>query len=396
MVQELNEVVVVDAVRTAYGRAGEKGIFWNTRADDLCTPLFNAIFERNSSIKPDMIEDCIWGCTNQLKETGGNIGRMIPVLTFSDKGWQIPGVSVDRLCAGGLSAIGFGVTCIASGMADCIIAGGVEHMGHLPMGIMKDPHPKAMDVMGGPSSFSMGETAENLHEIYPEYTKKMADAYAVKSQQKAAKAIRNGKMKDMIIPIQVALEDGTPISVAEDQTPRPATNMEGLADLKTPFKENGSVTPGNASGLTDGAAAVLLMSRKKAEEVNARPIIRWVSTGISGVNPTLMGTGPVQSTQKALEKAGLTIDDIDVIELNEAFAVQCLHNLDRLGLNIDNPRTNIWGGSLAYGHPLAASGPRLVSFLCGLFKEKPETRYGLSAMCVGRGQGYSIIWESLI
>jgi acetyl-CoA acyltransferase len=390
---ELQEVVVVDAVRTPFGRAGEKGIFWKTRADDLCVPLVKALFKRNPSLKPEMIEDSIWGVTNQMKEQGGTLGRIVPML--ADLGWEIPGCSVDRMCASGLTGIGFGVTYIAGGMADCLLCGGVEHMGHLPMGFMRDPHPRAEEVMGDASAFNMGMTAENIHDQFPEFTKEMADAYAVASQQKADRAIKAGKMKDMLIPIEVELEDGTRLLVEKDQPPRPDTTMEALANLKTPFRDKGRVTPGNAAGLNDGAAVVLLMSRAKAEALKLRPKMRWVSTGVASVDPRIMGTAPIPATQKALEKAGLSIADIDIIEMNEAFAVQALYCLDRWGLAPDDPRVNLWGGSLAYGHPLAASGPRLLAFLAGLFKENPGARYGLTTMCVGRGQGYSIIWENL-
>ena len=394
MTRELNEVVVVDAVRTAFGRAGEKGIFWNTRAEDLCVPLVKALIARNPAVKPEMIEDSIWGVTNQVKEQGGTIGRMIPIL--AEWGWEIPGCSIDRMCASGLSAVGFGVSHIASGMADCLIAGGVEHMGHLPMGFMRDPHPRAEELLGGPTAFNMGMTAENIHDRSPEFTKEMADTYALACQQKTARAISDGKMKDMIIPIEVELADGTKMIADSDQQPRPGTSMEGLAGLKTPFREEGGrVTAGNASGLNDGACVVLLMNRSKADELNLRPKMRWVASAVAGVDPTVMGIAPVPATEKVLKKAGLTMDDIDLIEINEAFAVQALYFLDRFGLKPDDPRVNKWGGAIAYGHPLAASGPRLVAFLCGLFKQNPQARYGLTTMCVGRGQGYSVIWENI-
>ncbi len=389
----INDVVVIDAVRTAFGKAGEKGIFWKTRAEDLCVPLLNALIERNRPVEHSMVEDIIWGATNQIKEQGGTLGRMISMLA----GWghEIPGCSIDRMCASGLTAIGFGISYIATGMADCIIAGGVEHMGHLPMGYMRDPHPRAEEVMGGPSAFVMGLTAENIHDRFPEFTKEMADRYALESQRKADRAIKAGKMKQMIIPIEVELADGTRIIADKDQQPRPDTSMEALATLRTPFKENGKVTAGNASGLNDGAAAVLLMSERKAKELGLQPKMRWVATAVAAVDPTIMGTAPVPATKKVLKKAGLSMDDIDIIELNEAFAVQCLYCLDRLGMEWNDTRVNIWGGAIAYGHPLAASGPRLVAFLAGLFKENPNARYGLTTMCVGRGQGYSIIWENL-
>ena len=394
MINELHEVVVIDAVRTAFGRAGEKGIFWKTRADDLSVPLLKALIKRNPPVEPEMIEDVIWGATNQMKEQGNTIGRIISML--ADWGWGIPGCTIDRMCAGGLTSVGFGVSYIASGMADCLITGGVEHMGHLPMGFMRDPHPRAEEVMGGPSAINMGMTAENIHDRFPEFTREMADRYAVASQQKADAAIRAGKMKDMIIPTEVELDDGTRMIADKDQQPRPDTDMEKLATLKPPFRENGRVTAGNASGLNDGAAAVLLMRRKKALELGLTPKMRWVSTAVAAVDPTIMGIAPVPATQKALKKAGLTMDDIDLIELNEAFAVQALYCIDRLGMKWDDPRVNKWGGAIAYGHPLASSGPRLVAFLAGLFRENPKARYGLTSMCVGRGQGYSVIWENLI
>ena len=393
MDRTLNGVVVVDAVRTAFGRAGEKGIFWNTRADDLIVPLLKALMQRNPKITPDMIEDNIWGVTNQVKEQGGTIGRAVSML--ADWGYNIPGCSIDRMCAGGLSAVGFAAATVASGMADCLIAGGVEHMGHLPMGFMRDPHPRLEDVMGGPSAFNMGLTAENLHERFPEFTKEMADRYAERCQENADLAIQAGKMKDMIIPMEVEMADGTRILADRDQPPRPGTTLEGLGNLKTPFKEDGNVTAGNASGLNDGASAVLIMNEEKARELGIRPIMRWVSSGVAAMDPTIMGIAPVPATEKALKKAGLTMDDLDLVEINEAFAVQALYFMDRMGMDWDDGRVNRWGGSIAYGHPLAASGPRLVAFLAGLFKENPEAKYGLTTMCVGRGQGYSMIWENL-
>ena len=393
MDKTLNGVVVVDAVRTAFGRAGENGIFWNTRADDLIVPLLKALIQRNPKVTPNMIEDNIWGVTNQVKEQGGTIGRAVSML--AEWGYEIPGCSIDRMCAGGLSAVGFAAATVASGMADCLIAGGVEHMGHLPMGFMRDPHPRLEDVMGGPSAFNMGLTAENLHERFPEFTKEMADRYAERCQENADLAIQAGKMKDMVIPMEVEMADGTRILADQDQPPRPGTTLEGLGNLKTPFKEDGNVTAGNASGLNDGASAVLIMNEGKARELGIRPKMRWVSSGVAAVDPTIMGIAPVPATEKALKKAGLTMADLDLVEINEAFAVQALYFMDRMGMDWDDGRVNRWGGSIAYGHPLAASGPRLVAFLAGLFKENPETKYGLTTMCVGRGQGYSMIWENL-
>jgi acetyl-CoA acyltransferase len=388
-----NEVVVVDAVRTAFGRAGEKGIFWQTRADDLAVPLLLALIERNPKVRPDMIEDSIWGVTNQAKEQGGTLGRIVTML--AGWGYEIPGCSIDRMCASGLTAVGFAAGYIASGMAECLIAGGVEHMGHVPMGFMRDPHPRAEEVMGGPSAFNMGMTAENIHDRFPVFTREMADRYALESQKKAAAAVKAGKMKDMLIPIEVELADGSRILADKDQQPRPDSSIEALNALKTPFKENGNVTAGNASGINDGAGAVLMMSETKARQLDIEPKMRWIASAAAAVDPTIMGTAPVPATQKALKKAGLTLDDIDIIEINEAFAVQAIYFYDRLGLEPDDPRVNKWGGAIAYGHPLAASGPRLIAFLAGLFKENPGARFGLTTMCVGRGQGYSTIWENM-
>lgn len=393
MARELTEVVLVDAVRTPFGRAGEKGIFWKTRAEDLVLAVIKSLLERNPQVAPDMIDDSIWGATAQIKEQGGTIGRLVTML--AGMGYGVPGCSIDRMCAGGLTAIGFGATYIASGMADCILAGGVEHMGHLPMGFMRDLHPEAEEALGGPSAFNMGMTAENIHDRFPEFTREMADRYAVESQRKADRAIRAGKMDPMIVPIEAEMPDGARVAVKKDQHPRPETTMESLASLKTPFKENGNVTAGNASGLNDGAAGAILMSEAMAAELGVAPKMRWIATAAAGVDPTLMGTAPVPATQKVLQKASLTMDQIDLIEMNEAFAVQCLYCLNRLGMDWNDPRVNKWGGAIAYGHPLAASGPRLVAFLGELFREHSAARYGLTTMCVGRGQGYSVIWENL-
>ena len=392
----MENVVVVDSVRTPFGRAGERGIFWKTRAEDLAIALFKALLERNPAVDPSIIDDSIWGVTNQIGEQGGTLGRMVPILALGKQGWNIPGCSIDRMCAGSITAVAFGASMIASGMAECLIAGGVEHMGHLPMGYMRDIHPNAVKALGDETALVMGQTAENIHDRFPEFTREMADRYAFMSQQKAARAIQDGKMKDMIVPMTVELPDGTVTTVSEDQTPRPNTTMEALAGLKPVFRKNGRVTAGNACPLTDGAAAVLVMSEKKAQELGLEPKMRFVCCAVAGVDPRIMGTAPVPATQKALQKAGLKMDDIDVVEINEAFAVQVLYCLNRLGLSPDDPRVNMWGGAIAYGHPLAASGARLIAFLQRIFQENPQYRYGVTTLCVGRGQGYTIIWENLM
>ena len=389
----INEVVLIDVVRTAFGRAGEKGIFWKTRAEDLAVPLLKALIERNPQVKQDMIEDSIWGVSNQVKEQASTLGRMITMP--ADWDWEIPGCSIDRMCASGLTAMGFAATTIAAGMADCLISGGVEHLGHVPMGFMREHHPRAEAVMGGASALVMGLTAENIHDQFPEFTREMADNYAAQSQKKAKDAMTSGKFKQMIIPVDAELADGTRIIADTDQHPRPGTTVEKLAALKPAFKENGRVTAGSSSGLNDGACAALLMSRRNAESLGLTPKMRWVASAVAAVDPKIMGTAPVPATKKVLKMTGLTMDDMDIIEINEAFAVQVLYCLDRLGLGLNDPRVNQWGGAIAYGHPLAASGPRLVAFLNGLFQENPSARYGLTTLCVGRGQGGSTIWEKI-
>ena len=393
MTNQMNEVYVLDAVRTPFGRAGDKGIFWNTRADDLVVTILKALAERNPGVAPDEVEDCIMGATNQIGEQGGTLGRMVTML--ADWGWNVPGCSLDRMCASGLTTVSYGASFMASRMADCLVAGGVEHMGHLPMGYMRDNHPRATEVMGGESAFSMGQTAENLHDYAPQYTKEMCDMYAYQSQMRAKAAIEQGKNADMIVPVETTLSDGNTQMVDTDQHPRFETTPEKLQELKTPFRENGHVTAGNASGLNDGACTALMISGDKARQLGVQPRMRWVASAVAAVDPKLMGVAPVPATQKVLRKAGLSMKDMDLIEINEAFAIQVLYDLDQLGENPEDPRINPWGGSIAYGHPLAASGPRLVAFMLNHFRENPEAKYGLTTMCVGRGQGYSVIWENL-
>jgi len=285
---------------------------------------------------------------------------------------------------------------IALGACDIAIAGGVEHMGHHPMGATADPNPRFLaEKLVDPSALVMGSTAENLHDLYPEITKEMADEYAMWSQKKAAKAMAEGKIQRMLVPMTVYTKEGWVVA-DRDQQPRPDTTMEGLKGLRTPFRIQGKVTPGNASGLNDGAAGVLLMSMDKAKELGVRPRMRMVAYAYAGVRPEVMGLGPIPATKKALKIAGLTMDDIGLIELNEAFAVQCVVFCREFGLKTpDDPRLNPWGGAIAYGHPLASSGCRLMAHLMYLFEERPHVRYGMTTMCVGLGQGGTVIWENL-
>jgi acetyl-CoA acyltransferase len=392
---EARDVVVVDGIRTAFGRAGDKGYFWLTRADDMVVKIIRELLRRNPKVRPEMVEENIWGATTQEGDQGLTLGRTSAILAGLPE--SCAGFSVDRMCAGGLTAITTAASEIAFGACETAIAGGVEHMGHHPMGATMDPNPRFLaERLVSEDAMVMGKTAENLHDMYPEITRQMADAYALSSQIKTARAYAEGKIQKMIVPMVVYTREGW-IVAARDQQPRPETSMEGLAALKTPFRAQGKVTPGNASGLNDGAAGVLLMSADKAAEIGVVPRMRLKGYAYSGVKPEIMGYGPVPSTRKALEKTGLTMDDIGVIELNEAFAVQCIVFMKEFGLKVpDDERLNPLGGAVAFGHPLAASGPRLVMHLLSTFSERPEVRYGMTSLCVGLGQGATAIWENVI
>lgn len=387
------DVVLVDACRTPFGRAGEKGFFWHTRADDMVVKVIRELLRRNPQVEPDMVEENVWGATTQEKDQGLTIGRTTAILAGLPA--STSGCAVDRMCAGGMTAVTTAAAEIALGACDIAIAGGVEHMGHHPMGATADPNPRFLaEKLVDPSALVMGSTAENLFDMFPEITKEQADKYAVWSQRKAAKAIQEGKINRTIVPMTVYTKEGWTVA-DRDQQPRPDTTLEGLRDLKTPFRIQGKVTAGNSSGLNDGAAGCLLMSLDKALELGLKPKMRLVSFAYAGVRPEVMGLGPIPATHKALKTAGLSMKDIGLIELNEAFAVQCLVFMKEFGLEEEDPRLNPWGGAIAFGHPLAASGPRLMAHLMHLFGERPKVRYGMTTMCVGLGQGGTVIWENL-
>jgi acetyl-CoA acyltransferase len=298
------------------------------------------------------------------------------------------------MCAGAMTS----VTAIAGGIAfgayDVGIAGGVEHMGHHPMGVGVDPNPRfASEKLVSAEALNMGNTAERIHDRFPKLTRERADRYALGSQQKIAAAYAAGKIQPDLIPVSTRTDAGWALAT-RDEAMRPDTTLEGLSGLKTPFRPHGRVTAGNSSGLNDGATVSLLASGDAAKDLGLSVKMRMVSFAFAGVEPEIMGIGPVPSTEKALRKAGLTIDDIGLFELNEAFAVQVLSLLDHFGIDDDDPRVNPWGGSIAIGHPLASSGVRLMIQLARQFEEHPEVRYGLTAMCVGLGQGGSVIWEN--
>jgi acetyl-CoA acyltransferase len=391
-VAEKAEVVFVDGVRTPFGRAGEKGMYWNTRADDLVVKAMIGLLERNPSLPKDRIDDVAIAATTQQGDQGLTLGRTAALLAGLPK--SVPGYAIDRMCAGAMTSVTTIAGAIAFGAYDIGIAGGVEHMGRHPMGFGADPNPRFLsEKLVSAEALNMGNTAERIHDRFPELTKERADRYAMRSQQKAYAAYENGKLQPDLIPVATRSESGWGLAT-RDEALRPETTMEGLAALKTPFRPHGRVTAGNSSGLNDGATASLIASADAAKEFGLPVKMRMVSFAFAGVEPEIMGIGPVPSTEKALRKAGLTIDDIGLFELNEAFAVQVLSLLDHFGIDDEDTRVNQWGGAIAIGHPLASSGVRLMIQLAAQFAEHPEVRYGLTAMCIGLGQGGSVIWEN--
>jgi acetyl-CoA acyltransferase len=392
MPRELNEVVFVDGVRTAFGKAGPKGLFWKTRADDMAVKVVRELLRRNPQLEPERIGDVILAATAQVGDQGLTLGREVALLAGIPQ--SVPGFALDRMCAGALTAVTAGAGEIAMGAADVVVAGGVEHMGHHPMGAEVEFNPRFVsERLIDESAISMGSTAENLHDRFPQLTKEDADAFAVTSQQRAAAAWQNGVMKETVVPMSVFSDEGWRVA-GRDEFLRPDTTMEALATLKTPFRVAGRVTAGNSAGLTDGATAALLASERAAADLGLEPKLRLVGYAFAGVEPELMGLGPVPATKRVLEQAGLTIDDIDLFELNEPFAVQVLTWCDGMGVAPDDPRLNPYGGAIACGHPLAATGVRLVAQLAYGLRER-RGRYGLTALCIGMGMGAAVLWENL-
>jgi acetyl-CoA acyltransferase len=393
MARELREVVFVDGARTAFGRAGPKGLFWRTRADDMAVKVLREVLRRNPNVEPERIGDVILAATAQIGDQGLTLGRDVALLAGIPH--TVPGFALDRMCAGALTATTAGAGEIAMGAADVVVVGGVEHMGHHPMGAEVDFNPRFVaERLVDTSAITMGATAENLHDRFPQLTKDDADGFAVRSQQRAAAAWEDGVMRTTVIPMSVFGDDGWRVA-DRDEFLRPDTTIEGLADLKTPFRPGGRVTAGNSAGLTDGATAGLLAAEETARELGLEPTMRLVSFAFAGVEPELMGIGPIPATQRALAQAGLTIDDIGLIELNEPFAVQVLTWCDGMGVDSEDDRLNPYGGAIACGHPLAATGVRLMAQLAYGFGERPEARYGLTALCIGMGMGAAVVWENL-
>ena len=387
-----NPVVFVDGVRTPFGRAGEKGMYWKTRADDMIVSAIIGLLERNPQIPRDRIDDVAIAATTQEGDQGLTLGRTAAILAGLPL--SVPGFAIDRMCAGAMTAVTTLAGGIAAGAYDIALAGGVEHMGRHPLGRDIDPNPRFLaEKLVSPDALNMGITAERLHDRFPELTKERADLFGMLSQHKVEAAYQAGHIQPDLIPVALPSEEGYGMAT-EDEGRRPATTMEALAELKTPFRPHGKVTAGNASPLTDGATVAALASEDIARELGLTVKMRMVSFGFAGVEPEVMGIGPIPSTEKALAKAGLGIEDIGLFELNEAFAVQVLSLLDHFGIADDDPRVNPWGGAIAFGHPLAASGVRLMIQLARQFELHPEVRYGLTAMCVGLGQGGSVIWEN--
>ena|SRR5579872_1036953 len=386
------EVVFVDGVRIPFGRAGEKGVYWRTRADDLGVKVVRELLRRNPKLDPEQVGDVILAATAQVGDQGLTLGRDVALLAGIPQ--SVPGFAVDRMCAGALTALTAGAGEIAMGAADVVLAGGIEHMGHHPMGADVDFNPRFVaERLIDMSAASMGATAENLHDVFPQITKDDADRYAVESQRRATAAWNNGVMAETVVPLAVYSDSGWRVS-DRDEFLRPDTTLEGLADLRTPFRPGGRVTAGNSAGLTDGATAGLIASADAAERLGLTPKLRLVGFAYAGVPPELMGIGPIPATQRVLERAGLTIDDVDLFELNEPFAVQVLTWCDGLGVAPDDPRLNPYGGAIAFGHPLAATGIRLVAQLAYGLRERGG-RYGLTALCIGMGMGCAVLWENV-
>ena len=390
---EISDVFFVDGVRTPFGRAGEKGMYWNTRADDLAVKATIGLMERNAAVPADRIDDVAIAATSQTGDQGLTLGRSVAILAGLPQ--TVPGLAIERMCAGAMTSVTTMGASIGVGMYDLALAGGVEHMGHHPIGGNADPNPRFVsEKMVDPGALNMGVTAERIFDRFPHLTKERSDRFGMLSQHKVQAAYDAGKIQPDLVSVAIKGADGAWGLASEDEGRRPQTTMDDLAALKTPFRPHGRVTAGTSSPLTDGATMSLLAGGGAVKELGLAPKMRMVSFAFAGVQPEIMGIGPIPSTEKALKKAGLTIADIGLFELNEAFAIQVISLLDHFGIADDDPRVNQWGGAIALGHPLAASGVRLMIQLAAQFAERPDVRYGLTAMCVGLGQGGSVIWEN--
>ncbi|NLT30241.1 MAG: thiolase family protein [Propionibacterium sp.] len=388
---ELREAVFVDGVRTPFGKAGS--LYAETRADDMVVDCLRELLRRHPELPPERVDEVAIAATTQTGDQGLTIGRTTAILAGLPQ--SVPGYAIDRMCAGAMTAVTTTASGIAFGAYDIALAGGVEHMTHHPMGSGADINPRFIaEKLVDPTALVMGSTAENLHDRFPSITKDRADAYAVLSQQRVADAYAAGIIQESLVPVALrSVEQGWGLATT-DEPPRPGTTVEGLAQLRTPFRPHGRVTAGNAAGLNDGATACLLAEAATAAELGLPVAMKMVGYAFAGVAPEVMGVGPVPATEKALARAGLSIDDIGAIEINEAFAVQVLAFLEHFGIADDDPKVNPYGGAIALGHPLASSGVRLMIHLARTFRERPEVRYGLTTMCIGLGMGGTVIWEN--
>jgi acetyl-CoA acyltransferase len=389
----VRRVVFVDGVRTPFGRARKDGLYAHTRADDLSVKTVRELLRRHPQLPPERIDEVAIAATTQQGDQGLTLGRTVGVLAGLPR--SVPGYAIDRMCAGAMTAVTNTAAAIGFGAQDVALAGGVEHMGHHPMGFDADPNPRFLsERLVANDALNMGVTAENLHDKFPALTRERADAYGVASQDKYAAALAAGKIDPDLVPVALRdPENGWGLATA-DEPPRPGTTVEAIQKLSTPFRAGGRVTAGTAAPLTDGAASCLLAAEETAAELGLPTRMRMVSFAYAGVEPEIMGIGPVPATVKALERAGLSIEDIGLFEINEAFAVQVLSFLDAFGIADDDPRVNQYGGAIAVGHPLASSGVRLMTQLARQFEENPDVRFGLTTMCVGLGQGGTVIWEN--
>jgi len=399
----LRSAVIVDAVRTPIGRYG--GALKDVRPDDLAALVIRTLLERNPAVPPAGVEDVYLGAANQAGEDNRNVARMAALLAGLPE--TVGGATVNRLCASGLEAINMAARAVMLGDGDIYIAGGVESMTRAPFVMAKSDQPfgrkaEIYDTTIGwrftnprlaemHYPYSMGETAENVAEKYG-IAREEQDAFALQSQQRAAAAMEAGLFREEIVPVPVPAGKGETRLVDTDEHPRPGTTMEQLAKLKPAFRKGGTVTPGNSSGINDGAAAVLIMSDERARALGLRPLGRIVAMAAAGVDPAYMGIGPVPAVRKALQRAGIPLEQIGLVELNEAFAAQCLAVIRELGL--DQRRVNVNGGAIALGHPLGCSGARIMTTLLYEMRRR-ETRYGLATLCVGVGQGVATIVERL-
>ncbi len=397
----LREAWIVDAVRTPVGRYG--GALARVRPDDLAAAVIRAIVDR-SGIDPSLVEDVILGCANQAGEDNRNVARM--ALLLAGLPVEVAGQTVNRLCGSGLQAINAAAHAIGADDGDVFIAGGVESMTRAPY-VMAKPEAawergsrEAYDTTLGwrfvnprlaelHYPYTMGETAENVAERW-EVGRDLQDAFAFGSQRRAIAAIEEGRFADQLVPIAIPQRKGEPVVVERDEHPRADTSLEALARLRPAFRENGTVTAGNSSGINDGASAVLVVEAERARELGLRPMARVVSTAVAGVDPAVMGIGPVPAARKALARAGIGVDDLDLVELNEAFASQSIVCINELGLDPD--KVNVNGGAIALGHPLGASGGRLITMLVHELR-RTRGRYGLATMCIGVGQGIATVVE---